>query len=82
MKIWAKTVLDDKITRNMLIDAGNSADLYKSVVELCEKFDIPTPIVLKTAVWYFEEFGHVKFRPHDFVETVDFDFLEVERVND
>jgi hypothetical protein len=82
MKIWAKTVLEDKITRNVLIEVGTSVDLYKAVGELCEALDIPTPIVLKTAAWYFEEFGHVKFRPRDFVETVDFDFLELELVRE
>jgi hypothetical protein len=85
LKIWAKTVSDDKITRDLMFKRfekfidGNFIDY---LIEICYELDIPTPVVLKAHVQNFLKFRTVKFIESDFVEAVDFKQLVLENASD
>jgi hypothetical protein len=49
-----------------------------SLQAVCEKMDIPTPILTDTLYKNIERFNFIKFLPTDFIESVDFDCLLVE----
>lgn len=81
MKIWGKTVKKEKITRDIIFETDNFYDNFDSnLAELCHCIDIPTPIATRTHKGYFTQFNIVKFKHDDFVETIDFDYLELEFV--
>lgn len=84
MKIWVKTVLGEKITRSLLHESAviDEKNFDETLADACNSLDLPTPIVTKTNKRSFFAFNHVKFKPCDFVESVDFDFLELEFVLD
>lgn len=50
------------------------------LMDICHEMDIPTPVLLKTHIFNFAKFNHVKFLPRDFVESVDFDCLLLENI--
>ncbi len=82
MRIWAKTVNNDKITRNYmyeqpLITANN---FYNCVQEICNEMDVPTPVVIDINTQHFFRFNITKFPSREFVESVDFEYLELEFV--
>lgn len=80
-KIWAKTMRREKITRDLLysLPVPFSPDkLYMFLTDICHKMDIPTPMVLKSHQYNFENFNIAKFVKSDFVEPVDFDCLIIE----
>lgn len=83
MKVWVKTVSDEKITRSTLYEYGSVADLDEFVSLLqnvCEQMDIPTPVATRVNFNHFVMFNNTRFKPRDFVESVDFDLLDVEAV--
>lgn len=83
MKVWVKTVSDEKITRSTLYEYGSVADLDEFVSLLqnvCEQMDIPTPVATCVNFNHFVMFNNTRFKPRDFVESVDFDLLDVEAV--
>lgn len=80
MKIWAKTYIDNKITADCLFETETYTSLEDCLQQICEKMDIPTPIVTSTKENYFQQFNVTKFMASDFVESVHFDFFEVEYV--
>ncbi len=45
--------------------------------EVCKDWDIPVPIWLKTNRTELEETSKSRFRQDHFIETIDFDYLEV-----
>lgn len=49
-----------------------------SLQNVCEKMDIPTPVLTDTNYKNIEEFNFLKFLPSDFVESVDFDYFIAE----
>ncbi len=85
MKIWATTVLEEKITRDLLFEydhIGNENDFVCVLQQLCEQMDIPTPVVTYVNFNHYVLFNNTKFKSRDFVESIDFDFLNLEAVPD
>ena len=81
MKIWAKTIRDDKITRNIVHECEFLANDYlygEALRDICEKMDIPTPISTVTNYIHFVRFNMTRYQVRDFVESVDFDYLTIE----
>ncbi len=83
MKIWAKTVLEEKITRDVLYEytsITNEEEFVAALQEICGIMDIPTPVATKVNFNHFVMFNNTRFKPRDFVEHIDFDMLDIEAV--
>jgi len=85
MKIWAKTISDEKITRDLIYeyeDARNEEEFVTVLQEICGALDIPTPVSTYVNFNHFTLFNNTKYKPRDFVENVDFDVFDLEAVPD
>ena len=83
MKIWAKTVLEEKITRDLIYEyehIGNIDEFVTAMQEICEQLDIPTPVATYVNLNHFVMFNNTRFTPRDLVESVDFDMLDIEAI--
>ncbi len=83
-RIWAKIMLDGKIAKQFVYE--NDAEkltyshFFHYLADICRKLDVPTPVLLKTHIFNYAKFNHVRFYPRDFVEGVDFDYLLLENI--
>lgn len=83
MKIWAKTILGEKITGDLIYEyqhINNLGEFVSAMQEICEQMDIPTPIATRVNFNHFVMFNNTRFKERDFVEWVDFDVLDIEAV--
>ena len=83
MKVWAKTIVEEKITRDVLYEYGsvsNEDEFVAMLQEICGEMDIPTPVATRVNLNHFVMFNNTRFKPRDFVESVDFDMLDLEAV--
>ena len=81
MKIWFKTIKGDKTPSHTVIETTQSLsqeDFIASLREGCHALDLPTPTALASHLKRFNTFGIVRFYPDDFIESVEFDKLEIE----
>jgi len=79
MKLWIKTIVNEKVDKNVIAFCADSYDAYGDVLrEICNELDIPSPIVLKNGYEHLLEFHSCKYKFGDFLESVDFDFLLIE----
>ena len=81
IRIWARTVSDNKITRSYIyesIDSFNEEKFFKHIERMCHEMDIPTPIILKSHITNYVDFNNSIFLPRDFVESIDFDKFIIE----
>ena len=81
LKIWGKTLKKNKIISSHTVeyDVIFSEDaVMDGINEICVEFDIPRPIVLNKHLKDIGEFLIVRFLPDDFIESVNFDKMEVE----
>ena len=83
VKIWGKILVEDKIIKGVTISVDASTTSFFEVLqELSYQLNIPTPILMDKHVHDFNLFHFCYFRPDDFVESVNFDKLVLELIND
>lgn len=83
MKIWAKLLQDGKIKKQIVYEKEEKltySHFFDYMIEMCGKLDIPTPVLLKTHIFNFAKFNHVKFTARDFVEYFPYDQLFLENI--
>lgn len=83
MKVWAKTILEEKITRDIIYEYSsieNEEEFIFTLQEICGQMDIPTPVATNVNFVHYVMFNNTRFKERDFVESIDFDFLELEAV--
>ena len=83
-RIWAKVMQGGKIVRQFVYQNDGEKLTYSHFLnylfDICRELDVPTPVLLKTHIFNFAKFNHVRFLPRDFVESVDFDCLWLENI--
>ena len=85
LKIWYKTQKGDKLINSEIreFDAElNEQNFLKQLREVCDKFNVSTPLLLATQFKHFVTFNVVHFKAGDFIDSVDFDRMDVEIVRD
>ena len=81
IRIWAKALKGDKIINQYVFEKDGQIDyseFFDYVREICEKLDIPTPIIIKTHLFNYAKYNNVRFTANDFVEKISFDKLVLE----
>ena len=81
VRIWAKLMLNGKIVRQCVYEHAGVTDysiFYEYVRDICEKLDLPTPVLIKTHLFNYAKYNTVKFTKSDFVEDFPFDKLILE----
>ncbi len=56
------------------------SEFFEYLTDICHELDIPTPVLLKTHIFNYAKFNHVKFMPRDFVENLGYDSLFLENL--
>lgn len=81
MRIWFKVMRDNHLLRDVTI-TDESAEtrthkIFKALDQACYELDLGRPIWLDANVAEFKKVARTKFRKESFVESIDFDFLEM-----
>lgn len=83
MRIWAKLMTDGHIKKDFVYERPEKltyAHFFDYLTDICAKLDIPTPVLMKTHIFNFAKFNHVKFLKRDFVDSLDYDYLFIENL--
>ena len=80
-RLLARTFKDNHMLQDTCI-ADGSADtrthkVFRALDEICLRFDMSRPIWLDTSISDFKRHGKVRFTQDNFVESIDFDYLEI-----
>ena len=65
------TICDDSREKN------RTKKVFDAVDEVCYAFDLSRPIWLDSNIREFQKHSSTKFRQDNFIEEIDFDFLEL-----
>lgn len=78
IRIWAKVMKKDKILKQCVFEREGEIDyseFFDYAMEICQTLDIPTPVIIKTHLFNYAKYNHVRFKESDFVEKINFDKL-------
>lgn len=77
---------DTHILRNTVICDDTKATRTKKVFDaldcICRQFDLPSPIWLDANIKDFQKFAKVRFSQDNFIELLDFDYLELQVIEE
>jgi len=80
-RLWGKIYKDNRLLKDKVI-ADESSDtrthkIFHALDELCYEFDLSKPIWLDAAVEEFKRHSKVRFTQDNFIDAIDFDYLEI-----
>lgn len=81
MRIWFKEFKDTRMIRDMVVEDNTEVNRTKKVFDAidkaCYEFDLGKPIWLDANINEFKRHARVKFRKDNFIEQLEFDYLEM-----
>ena len=80
-RLWAKIFKDNHMLKDTVI-CDDSADtrthkVFRALDEICYEFDLGKPIWLDANIRSFQCHDKTRFSQDNFVEAIDFDYLEI-----
>ncbi|MBP5281320.1 MAG: hypothetical protein J6Z22_02350 [Lachnospiraceae bacterium] len=81
-KLWAKTFKDAHMIKDITIEDDiedtRTHKVFRALSKACQEFDLGTPIWLDKTIKDFKRYAKTRFYQDNFVETIDFDYLEIQ----
>ena len=86
-RLWGKIYKKNKIIKDMVIENDSTTMSKEKMVDMaladmCESFDIQIPLWFENNRNYLQDFGRTSFSNDHFMESIDFDYLEIEIIED
>lgn len=85
-RLWARIFKDNRLLRDTVIcDDGSDTRTHKifhALEKVCYEFDLSSPIWLDSTVSEFKKHDKARFRADNFIETIDFDYLEIQVIEE
>ena len=77
-KLWKDNhLLKDMVSYNSDYSMSRTAMVFQAVEEICQEFDLSQPIWLDANVREFKRHDRTRFTKDSFIESIDFDYLEI-----
>lgn len=80
-RMWAKVFKDNHLLKDTVIcnESGDTRThkVFQALDEICYEFDLGKPIWLDATIAEFKRHDKARFYQDNFVEQIDFDFLEI-----
>lgn len=81
-KLWAKIYDGGKMIKDMTVENDNcelnrTRKIFDAIDTVCYEFDLSKPIWLDSSIREFKKSDRVKFTKDNFIDSIDFDYLEI-----
>ena len=86
-RMWAKLINDTRIVKDTVIcisdySLSRTSMVFQSLEEICYQFDLGKPIWLDSTVKDFKIHSKTRFTQDNFIEPIEFDFLEIQVIEE
>lgn len=86
MRIWFKLFQDNHLLQDTVItDDSNDTrthKIFRALEQVCYEFDLSKPIWLDATIAEFKRHAKARFYQDNFVEQIDFDYLEIHLIEE
>lgn len=77
-KIWKENhLIKDMVVENDRTDMTRTGKIFAAMDTICYEFDLSKPIWLDSTVADFKKHDKIRFLQDNFVDRIDFDYLEI-----
>lgn len=86
-RMWCKIFKDNHLLKDTVIiqedtDKSRTRKVFDSLNEACHTFDLAVPVWLDSTIAEFKHHSKARFNSDNFVEQIDFDFLEIQVIEE
>ena len=86
-RMWGKIWKDNRLVKDTVIcisdySLSRTQMVLQSLDEICIQFDLGHPIWMDSTIREFQRHDKARFYQDSFVETIDFDFLEIQVIEE
>lgn len=81
-RMWGKVFTDNHLIKDITIcdtaaEKNRTKKVFDALDEICYTFDLGKPIWLDSNINDFKHHDKTRFHQDNFIETIDFDYLEI-----
>jgi hypothetical protein len=86
-RIWAKLIKDTRVLKDTVIcnsdySLSRTTMVFSALEDICYQFDLGKPIWLTATVSQFKKHSKARFTQDNFIEHIEFDFLEIQVIEE
>ncbi|MCI9582605.1 hypothetical protein D3Z50_01755 [Clostridiaceae bacterium] len=86
-RLWGKIIKDNRMLRDTVIENGNyamsrTAMVLDAVDQMCYEFDLGHPVWLDKTIEEFKRHDKARFTQDNFIEGIEFDYLEIQVIGE
>lgn len=86
-RMWAKLMKDTRIVKDTVISISDyslsrTSMVFQALDDICLQFDLGKPIWLDATIKGFQKHSKIRFTQDNFIEHIDFDFLEIQVIEE
>ena len=85
-RLWGKEFKDNHMLRDTVIcddtDDTRTHKIFHALDEICYEFDLSKPIWLDSTIADFKRHDKARFYQDNFVDSIDFDYLEIQIIEE
>lgn len=80
-RLWGKIFKDNRMIKDMVVEDPSedtrTHKVFHALDEICYTFDLSKPIWLDSTIAEFKRHDKARFYQDNFVDTIEFDYLEI-----
>lgn len=85
-RLWGRTFKNNHMIKDIVIENDENDTrthkIFKALDKICYSFDLAAPIWLDKTVADFKRTSKTRFYQDSFIETIDFDYLEIQVIEE
>ena len=87
-RMWCKLfddrghLIKDTVIKNADSDLNRTRKIFAAIHDACYEFDLAEPIWLDSNIQEFKRHSKTRFYQDSFIEQIDFDFLEIQVIEE
>lgn len=86
-RMWGKIIKDNRLLKDTTISISDyslsrTQMVFQALDDICYEFDLGKPIWLDANIHEFQLHAKTRFKQDHFIEHIDFDFLEIQIIEE
>ena len=85
-RLWGKEIKDNHLLRDTVIcdetDDTRTHKIFNALDAICYEFDLSKPIWLDKTIADFKRSAKARFYQDSFIDSIDFDYLEIQIIEE
>ena len=85
-RLWGRTFRDNHMLSDIVIENGSkdtrTHKVFDGLEKICYAFDLSKPIWLDSVIADFQRTSRARFYQDSFIDRIDFDYLEIQIIEE